>query len=589
MASQPQSNFQDLQNYDIDIEDMYVDFVTGGTTNDNNNQNIAIDDLRSQINIDLSNLNSTQTITALNLDGSSSTSSSNSTTPGNITQESRCHTFFRIIGFPVVNSNKSNFYNSGFDIIKNSTRKIKLADKLTIAKDPIAGFNALSYARENYVNNVSKIFSVPSSLNAGLLALTSGTYSNGGSNLRIFNAPFNIDGNSDPFNTDPSAQSYSINTASLVGNIGTLLALYQDGSGNFPDFSNANNLFSKHLHIIKPFIVDPRIDFSVYPIDSSTAVGTSKRVGIPFVPDKSYLKTSANSYAERPLIEKIIRDRYASDSNISDNGSSIDDLIAYVQEFKSIQSNDLVSQVFSGNLYSLDQQTSFTKNLAIIKSMITKLNDCLKTVHKYQGKYYWVPQPNNNTGSEGGFTVRPVFINQNISSILIPEADMRIILKYADATLTNLNVSINQPNSNTPDKGGFAFSGFKITFAPDSTNSMGNLSGDALDTLNSTRNADLTKAGKALQIIELIMGEFSGLGLCDIVAIIAALYVVDFETLVGFLDADALDRMNTTLGTSYSSQSITTTMQTFSNTVQNFYQIMDSIFLDISNNNAQNS
>ena len=59
------------------------------------------------------------------------------------------------------------------------------------------------------------------------------------------------------------------------------------------------------------------------------------------------------------------------------------------------------------------------------------------------------------------------------------------------------------------------------------------------NTLNNKRNQLLAKASNALQIVEMIMGEFSGLGLCDIVAVVGALYTMPLASLVGFLDTDS--------------------------------------------------
>jgi hypothetical protein len=111
----------------------------------------------------------------------------------------------------------------------------------------------------------------------------------------------------------------------------------------------------------------------------------------------------------------------------------------------------------------------------------------------------------------------------------------------------------------------------------------------------------LEEAGDALQIIEMIMGEFSGLGLADIVAIMGALYVMPLNdpaskgtgNLLGFLDEDAVIRAEEILvlpdGTLQNVRSgITPAMTSLCNTVNSFYQIMDQIFQDYMNNNALN-
>jgi hypothetical protein len=64
-----------------------------------------------------------------------------------------------------------------------------------------------------------------------------------------------------------------------------------------------------------------------------------------------------------------------------------------------------------------------------------------------------------------------------------------------------------------------------------------------------------------------------------------ALYIMPEAKLLGFLDADALVRMNTILGTNLSSNDIQDTMTSFSQNVLAFYNLMDSIFNDVIHNN----
>ena len=108
-----------------------------------------------------------------------------------------------------------------------------------------------------------------------------------------------------------------------------------------------------------------------------------------------------------------------------------------------------------------------------------------------------------------------------------------------------------------------------------------------MDTLTSRRNRKLSDAGDALQVIEMIMGEFSGLGLCDIIAIVGSLYVMPLTSVLGLLDYDAYGRAKTALGSSLPSQdSIVISMNNMASYVNGFYQIMDQVFQDYIGNNA---
>src|SRR5271157_1900743 len=111
----PQTNSYDNQTFAINPVDLFKDFVTGGTTQGNEtNQNVAIDDLRSQINVSVTNQSTKNLLPSLNLGSASNNNTtsgtSNVTTPGQTVQESRCHAFYRIIGFPVVSQNQTQYY-----------------------------------------------------------------------------------------------------------------------------------------------------------------------------------------------------------------------------------------------------------------------------------------------------------------------------------------------------------------------------------------------------------------------------------------------------------------------------------------------
>ena len=579
----PQDNFQDNQNFDIDIKQMFQDFISGTT---GNTDNVAIDDLRSQINMSITQQTGAKLFASLNIDGTSTSGTSNTTTPGSLVQESRCHTFYRIIGFPVVDSTGNNFYNPGFDIVKQTdtngtpiVRRIGLSDKIKIASDPLPDFEKLSFAREQYVVNNLKTFSTQG-IDASCLALTSGTYGvNSSVNIRPFSAPFNAGGSL--FDMKVVDQSYSLNQGglySLVGNQEVLLSEFQDANGNTPN----QGLLGLHSHIIQPFLVDPRIDFSVYPIDSGTLGGVAKRIAVPFVPDKTFLKVSATAYAQRPLLEKIIREKFAQNQNV---GTANQSVIDYIKSVKSIQDSSLVSQVNSSNIYS--QQNSFAQYLSIIQSMMVKLVEALKAVHAAQGLYYYLPVP-STTGPEAGSNTQPVIINSNLPSYLLPTNDLNIIYKAAQSTINNLTGAGVTDNS-TPDVGGYAFSAYKLTFGTDTSASYGDNSNESLDDLNKIRDQVLGKANDGLQVIEMIMGEFSGFGLCDIIAILGALYLMSFDDLIEFLDSDSINRMNQAFGTNLDNTgNLKGSLQKLADNVNGYYNIMDQIFLDTLNNNASN-
>lgn len=611
MADTPQQNYQSGQNYAPDITKMFKDFVTGGNTPGDNEpgENLGIDDIRADISVSTTGSKTSDLIKALNLNpdpNAPPAPTPNTTTPVPLAQESRCHAFYRIIGFPVVTIDQSDFYNPGHDVIMQTdssgapiARQMTLAKKITIAQNVGSAFEALSQAREAYVAGCLSVFSVPESVEAGVLTLTSGTYGKSGvPNLRKFNAPFA--NNQSLTDYSISSQAYSVpgdisSTYSLVGSNTIPLNQYMDALGNTPNPAAGNyKVLSQHEHIIKPFAVDPRIDFSTWTNESKTFQGLSKRVAVPFVPDSTYLKTSATAYAQRPLIEKIISDR-VSQYTVEDAGQATQDMIDYVQSIKSIQSVQIgttsISNIFSGSVFKTSEQDAFVQYLSIIEALIFKLVDSMRIVHAAQGEYYWLPTP-STSGPENGCTTHDVPLTKATLNLLT-EKDQNIALSEAATLFSNITTAFATPTA-TPDVGGFAFGGFfnqgnpPQTFSSASSDSQGNLSSQTNEDIVAARNSKLKKASDALQVIEMIMGEFSGLGLVDIIAVVGSLYVMPLADLLGFLDTDAYARAQTALGSNLPAKtsSISSCMVSLGNTVSGFYQIMDKLLQDYIGNNA---
>jgi hypothetical protein len=602
MAERPQSAFQNNSNFDPDIPKMYKHFVTGGSTPGDNEagENVGIDDLRGQISIGVTGQTTKNLIASLNISPTSKTPapSANTSTPVQLVQESRCHTFFRILGFPVINKDKSAFYNPGLDVVKipGVTRKISLATKIQIASNIDPKFEALSQVRESYANNTLRVFNVPTSVEAGVLSLMSGTYGeNGAPNLRKFTSDsFKNGDDSFDFEVNNQVNNISIfSTYSLVGDNKILLADYQDSSGRKPNASITNpSVFQQHFHIIKPFMVDPRIDFSIWSNESKTSTGLSKRVAVPFVPNAKYLKANSTSFCERPLLEKIITERFSQFNSI-DSGTATTNIVNYVKEVKSIQTINIgdvtISQLFSNSIYKLSEQAAFAQYLSIIRAMMYKLSKAIHTIYAVQGDYYWLPVP-STLGPENGSGARAVPLNENVSLDLVTSYDFDIAFNQARVLMSNINANVFQANTK-PDRGGFAFNAFfnhKLPFDSSASDAQGNVSAQTQETLDSIRLKHLDNASKALQVVEMIMGEFSGFGLCDIIAIMGALYVMPKEDLLGFLDDDAIVRAENSLKQPLAGQrpNIQDALDSLTKTVKGFYQIMDQVFQDQFHNNG---
>ena len=560
-SSPLQSNYQDNQIYEIDIDQIYADYIKN------------IDNKRSHINI--IGQNTKQLLAAIG--GNPEAPTTNNLVPAKSLQESRCHAFFRIIGFPVVNSNQSKYYNPGHDIIYGQ-RSLTLAAKTAIAEDPIANFDMLSNFREQYPLKSMKIFATPNTVDAGVLSLSGGANPGG---MRPFSSPFLI--NQQPFDVVTTNQVYSGVYVSIVGggspgdssegNIN--LTQYYDASYNTPAPAT---LTPDKYHIIKPFIVDPRIDFTCSP--------STNRIGVPFVPNNSFLQISSTVYAEPPFLEIVIRDRFTVTNQLQNSGDITQQFATVIKEASTAPPDQsLLGQISQNNIQQLSTNSQFVQFVNIIQAMVKKLVEAQKNIGSAQSQYYWLPVP-STSGPEGGSSVQGVFLpptmaiqNANNITPLITSYDGDILIKTAQSLFSQTQQNAQATSAiGQPDPGGFAVS-VKNSLGPSSTSSYVNNSMLNLDSLTSRRQGILSKANDSLRTIEIIMGEFSGLGLCDMIAVLGALYTMPPLDLLGFLDIDAFARFNIQFNNpGYPNSDIKTAMASFCSTVNQFYQLTEALY-----------
>lgn len=563
-----QSNFTDDQNFKIDIEKVYTDIIK------------QIDAARSVINI--TNQNNSNILKAL-----TKATSSKKESLTNIrqllkvemtAQESRCHAFYRLIGFPVVG--KNDFYNPGLNNLPNKTtvnniqliRYVNSDFKINVINSLVDGFRELSTYRETYLSDIAKIFASNTTIDASVLALSSGT------SVRKFAAA--SEKAKSTYNTksdlDKADQGYECELleAGLVGDIHVPLSEYMDAVGN--KVKESTPIYKKS-HIIIPFMVDPWIDLSVCP--------NANLVAVPFVFSKDNLRISENNYVKRPLLEKIIRDRF-SDIPVDADGEYVKSLKEYIKLVPSIQDSKLIDSVITtakGN-----EQIQFRRYLNIIMEMISKLVAAQNTITKAQRLYYWLPKP-SAIGPEGGIVNRPImsqFSKEISDANLLTDNDNELINANISQTMDQISSQV-QILDGVPDIGDFALTEAQETFSPETTECFGDRNAEVIANLNKKRDRVLNDAGNALRTVEIIMGEFSGLGLCDIVAILGSLYIMPKDKILGFLDKDAFNRASAILGLKVNKPDLKDALKSYTDTVKDFYNLMDKLYQDQVNTNNQ--
>jgi len=556
-----QTNYEDQQNSEIDIEQAYQYYIK------------VIDAIRSRANIsgnlallDHFDLDSWQTI-------------SSKVKTESIPQESRCHAFYRWIGFPVVSSNQKDFYNPGHDRIKDKNRKLNDSSKLGIANNIDAKFKQLSLQREMYSSNMMTIFSNSYSINAATLSLLSGA------TIRKFNDHV---GGINPFDFDIKAQNYIIPLDSQVGIKNDISLLkYVDANGTEPSDLTVK-LLKNQSHFMKPFFVDPRIDFSVFP--------AKNRIAVPFVPDSTYLKMGEDVLL-RPLLEKIIRERFSLTNNSEKIGTSQENITDYLNNVDAIKDEQLIQKVKNtGGDLTLTDKASFLYYFKLAQAMMKKLVVAQNTIKEAQGKYYWLPIP-SSTGPEGGCKSHDTIVSTTLykeHKELITDLDREITKAYIRVSLNSFSKKGNE-SIGKPEALNFGLpTDIDNVFGPDVAppEVIGDLSQKNFDDLIDARNKSLDSACDALKTIEIVMGEYTGLGLCDIIAVIASLYIMPKGDLLGFLDVDALTRAQATLGytkeelaiiAGHFEDNIQKSTESFIDTVNDFYNLMVKLYEDQAN------
>jgi hypothetical protein len=323
-------------------------------------------------------------------------------------------------------------------------------------------------------------------------------------------------------------------------------------------------------------MVDPWIDLSVSPV--------SKKFSVPFVLDKSNLRIGENEFVKRPFIEKVIRDRFSYISpDSSYSGDFVKSIKEYIKNIPSIENLELIKSIIS--IGAGIEQVKFDEYVNIMSNMIHKLCLAKLKIKNAQLNYYWLPIP-SNTGPENGVKIRPFmsqFSQQIVDEKMITLNDRELFNTIVKSTLSQYNTQADNANLKA-DIGDFALSQ-QSTFSPDSTSSFGNRDDDSLNMLTSKRTQLLEEASEALKTIEIIMGEFSGLGLCDILAIMAALYTMPKDKLIGFLDDDAFDRAKKIFNAQEiifldSKPTIDESLESFTNVVKDYYVLMDKMLSD---------
>ena len=496
--------YDDQETFNVNFDQIYTSFIT------------SIDALRSHFNALAANAQELNTPQY---------------------QESRCHTFYRMIGFPVV-FDAGNFHSPGFDpnLNTNAAQSAVNAGIDSMFENDTDLTNQ-SKNREQIFKDFNKLFS-NGGLNAQAIAL-------GSVYIRSFKKQFSS-----------TATTPLVNDPSQVQNVFERITQVDDFYGP-QGFIGSSTVVSGYpvlttRHLLKPFIVDPRIDAAIRP--------NTNRICAPFLKDKSQTKIFQSSAGvseslQRPYIERVISVRFNS-SNIAMNqtgatqpatptGTYIQGIITDIKENDNITDPDLISAATNilGEL-STDILVIFNNYYKIIRVVVQELVSSIRDVQYIAQNINFDPIPSTTggveSGTEGGMlaAVDPLSSGVRDNNNRIGETN---ILEQSRKQALN-DITLDTGLQGIPDPGDFAFSNLDDSVFSIQKNIQQSYA-DSITNLTNLRNQLGNQGINDLRNIEIIMGEFSGIGLIDMIAIQAALWVMPQNSLLGLIDTNAFSRM----------------------------------------------
>ena len=426
--------------------------------------------------------------------------------------ESRVNAFYRMIGFPVVQS-ASEYFSPGYDV--NINRDLVALSKHNSIINGVLKNNQLINKqlepRELIPKYYSRVFSA-GGFNAKAFAF-------GSVFIRSFEKQF---GSTGPLEED-NAQTQTV--SQRVSNVIEFFSRNSEQAVAIFNLISSPNFQSNHP--LKPFIVDPRV----------VVTPDARLVAAPFLLDASQLQFGVGQSYKRPYIERVISIRLAN-NNVLKNNLNLTKII------DSIKKDETITHAFLVAVSKNPQKDLLTSNVVVFDSYFRKIRAVLDKLAKSIGEVLdarklinFQPIPDPILGMEGNITLDAISEDPNNGDI---ELDILTMSKVK--ALKELALQTSTGLQGQPDPGDFVFSDLDdIFFSADQA--VENSHQDTLDSLETNRQSIANPALEALKNIEYIMGEFSGLGILDIIAIQSAFWLMDMDKLLGLLDRTAYDRL----------------------------------------------
>lgn len=457
--------------------------------------------------------------------------------------ESRAHAFYRYVGFPV--ATPDGFYNPGhqpggqFLSEVGGTNDVARAKANVDEKFQNSQFIEIVNDREE-LHEINRSVFARRDLNSSLYAI-----------LLREKPPFQVlDENKGPFDIDKQNFEVSIRRTSALGFFSENTNLEESQVSFLQEIIGPS--FSNGRKILRPFVVNPRIEITTQP--------DRNRIAVPFLSDKEALvvekKGKTPISVKRPGIEFIIRERLRKSS---------DEAVEFLENIEKIANNDVSPSSFTApegkqpqvpidvvtlrnfveavlgdndiNPVSVLElqgittvQVKVISNLVkTIKSVINQLIRSMKIIDEARSIINWVPFPSVDGPEQGARGAR-----LNLDKI---STDLNPLDDYIKKLRLKELVEKHRISQET-DLGEFAYPGS----ASIKDSNLSKIRKE-LNKRTRQRNDIANGAFQAMGRIDTITGEVSGLGLIDVLCIYVALWSMNERSLISMLDDDAFARL----------------------------------------------
>lgn len=461
-------------------------------------------------------------------------------TPSINAMESRCHTFYRMLGLPVI-APDGTFYSPGFPWLSVESN-YDIVDKISASNIKNAILERELSAQQRY-----KLFSTRSL------------------DTSIFSLCLAVPNGQRKFSIEPGSLDDATSKPQVIPIRTQYLQAFKTNNG-----TEITNRFDSVSHQLAPFITDPIIEANLQPTSGSNSV----LIGLPFL-DKKQLEYESGKYAKRPGLEFILRLKLREQNIFGKLDSAM--------KTNPIQVTDNNGNNITINSEELDSLYDIRVDVNTIKELTKTFNGLVNMYYKaiqdledVNKQIMWIPMPGEG-GPESGSVVSASFLSPNTFKDSW-EIERRLANLRVKSLLSKFQVELGtNVDSSKLSYGDFAVSEFQncsLSFDED------------IQIEDSKREALETKGSNALRIIELIGGEVSGLGLIDIIAVYLALWMMDVPNLLNLIDDAAANRLNEitelknsdTAARAKSIGNATEAYTTFSNLVKNILEWGDYIF-----------